>query len=238
MARSSGWVFQGFGRDSAQAPQFGQKLLLRRVRRRRVMAAELRRPRSRGYQQPGLRKSALSQQARQLEGHRRAHAVAEECEGTLQVALYGGSQRFHQGAHAFKGRLRRARFAARQADGTHRHPRQPPSSEGRRAAAGIGKTKQPRGFGCGGLPHFGKPGRGGRPFAQQQGQKPPLIGRQSVRRVQRGAGTRACRVGTRAALGCGIPPPRTRVETARAAPACRTIPPNQSSNGPTLNPSA
>src|SRR3954470_9869249 len=67
--------------------EFAQELLVGRRWRRNMIAAELRRARGRGDQNPRDRTAAASKLSRELERDHRAHAVAEKREGLVRIGL-------------------------------------------------------------------------------------------------------------------------------------------------------
>src|SRR5712691_11110834 len=88
-----------------------------------------------------------TQRSRQLEGDCSAHAVAEECEGMIQIRRDGSLDRLYKRGHTLEWLLVDSRFAAGQSDRAHRNSRQErsnPRPVGEGACAGIREAKQPR----------------------------------------------------------------------------------------------
>ena len=156
-------------RDTLKPLQLLEKLLVARRRRRSVIPAELRRPRARRHQQLRKRLAAPPQQPRQLERHRRSHAVPEKRERLRQVRPDGIGQRRDQRLHALERRFGDARFPPRQphrADGGRRQRPCGPASRMRKPEQTQPLHRvRPR-----------KPGRSRRPVSQPQRQQAASLG--------------------------------------------------------------
>ncbi len=106
-----------------------------------MVAAQLRSARARNQQARG----GIGQRPRQLERDRRAQAVAEKCEGLVEIRGDGFAQRFDQLFHQIERRLAQARFTAGQSHRKHGDTRRQmlaPSAKDAGATTGVREAEQ------------------------------------------------------------------------------------------------